>query len=231
LKLGEPIDAEPVALYGESEDDATLVDAPVDIAGFGVDTDGVPVTSLNFLAERIARVDAETVVVDGHGRTGACIGDSGGPMLLRDKTGSLAVAGVLSEGAGTCTGEDHYVRADLLRAWVSATDGVTTGSGSCGSVTPVGFCRQGRPIWCEGGTLTSVSCAAGTACGFSAHAGGYRCVAPQGDACAGVDDLGKCDGDLARVCREGRVDETDCSACGAACAWNASTGRYDCLLN
>jgi hypothetical protein len=228
LQLGEPTGAEPIALLAESEEDPSLIDAPVDLAGYGVNADGHPASTLTFLAERVVRVDAEVVVVDGSGRTGACVGDSGGPMLLRDGTGALAVGGILSVGSGTCTDEDHYARADLLRPWALAIVDALPATGACGAVTSVGLCRRGHAIRCDAGALASESCRGSTVCGWNAMAGGYRCVPPQDDGCDGVDDLGACIGGIARVCRAGHATEAACSACGATCGWNASTGRVDC---
>jgi secreted trypsin-like serine protease len=57
-------------------------------------------------------------VVDGEGRTGACAGDSGGPLLVADSSGQARVAGVLDRGSADCLGLDLYTRIDALADWI-----------------------------------------------------------------------------------------------------------------
>jgi secreted trypsin-like serine protease len=71
-----------------------------------------------FLQEPIVEVDADFVTVDGNGRTGACVGDSGGPLLVRDEEGQHRIAGVLSAGSASCLGVDLYQRLERVRAWL-----------------------------------------------------------------------------------------------------------------
>ncbi len=59
------------------------------------------------------------VTVDSGGDAGACVGDSGGPLFMRGKSG-WQVVGVLSEGSAYCTGEDVYVDLASVGAWISA---------------------------------------------------------------------------------------------------------------
>lgn len=59
---------------------------------------------------------------------GACVGDSGGPLLAEGGDGS-AVVGVLSGGSASCFGEDDYVALGPAEVWLtSETDGTSWSS-------------------------------------------------------------------------------------------------------
>jgi hypothetical protein len=83
----------------------------VTLAGFGEDEKG-SVGSLRFAQEPVAELDDQTITVDGSGKSGACVGDSGGPLLWIDAGGELRVIGVLSVGSPSCTDIDVYQRID-----------------------------------------------------------------------------------------------------------------------
>ena len=91
----------------------------VELAGRGLTETG-KFGQLRFLLEPISMVSSNMIEVDGAGRSGACLGDSGGPLLVLDAEGRTAVAGTLSTGAANCVGKDRYVRADRFATWVDA---------------------------------------------------------------------------------------------------------------
>lgn len=85
------------------------------LAGFGKREDG-EFGGLRFVNEPIVELDFETITVDGGGNSGACMGDSGGPLLL-NTAGKWEVIGVLVQGKSDCTHEDIYVRSDVIASW------------------------------------------------------------------------------------------------------------------
>jgi hypothetical protein len=92
--------------------------APVELVGYGMSENGT------YGAKRTARssvaaLDGPFVTVDSGGRTGACVGDSGGPLLLGGAATGPTVAGVLSQGSPDCRGSDVYVSGGV-RAWLAA---------------------------------------------------------------------------------------------------------------
>lgn len=230
LELDAPMPADVLPLLEDPAEVSSLVGTPVNLAGYGVGADGKPARELQLLAEHIVRVDEEVIEVDGGRRTGACRGDSGGPLLVRDRHGVLRVAGILSSGSRSCTGVDHYLRADTLADWVRER-GVepATAAQGCGGVTSAGMCRRGTAIWCERGVMRTETCSEDSACGWSDRARGYRCVTPAQDSCDGIDDLGNCDGSVAVRCHRGALVQSDCGVCGGECGWSAGVGRYDCV--
>lgn len=87
------------------------------LAGVGATEEGTH-GALLFVEEEIVSVDEVFVTVDGKGTTGACSGDSGGPLLVNDDEGNLRVVGILSKGAPSCLGIDVYVRVDQQSSWI-----------------------------------------------------------------------------------------------------------------
>jgi Trypsin len=230
LELEVPASAESIGLIADPADTARLLGVIVNLAGYGVDANGQPARELNFLAQPVVGVDDANLDVDGRRRTGACRGDSGGPLLFRDRAGVLRVAGILSRGSRSCTRTDHYLRVDLLREWMHALGvPLETGSAACDGVSASGFCRSGSAIYCEAGTLRADSCDDPLACGWSASARGYRCLDPAEDSCEGFDDLGGCADGVATRCHAGELTRSDCAACDRKCEWSAGTGHYACL--
>jgi len=78
---------------------------------------------LGFVSEPIVAVEPNAIVVDGMGHTGACDGDSGGPLFLQSDDERVRLAGVLSIGEANCAGKDLYVRVDAVRDWIQANVG------------------------------------------------------------------------------------------------------------
>ncbi|HEY3495116.1 MAG TPA: trypsin-like serine protease [Polyangiaceae bacterium] len=91
----------------------------VEIAGAGLNEAGA-VGPVSFAMEELVAVRSETADVTGRGLSGACAGDSGGPLLVRDQRDAVVVAGVLSRGDASCTGIDRYVRTSVLVEWVDS---------------------------------------------------------------------------------------------------------------
>ena len=115
LEAGRPGRAGPVPLP-LALDEEIRVGQRVKLAGFGRDERGDFGERL-FVDEPIADFDRELVVVDGGGETGACTGDSGGPLLLA-RDGELRVLGILSAGSASCTEIDVYQRVAPVGQWI-----------------------------------------------------------------------------------------------------------------
>jgi hypothetical protein len=199
----------------------------VQLAGFGEDELG-QLGRRRFLAEVVSAVEPESIVVDGGGRSGACRGDSGGPLLVRDWNGSAAIAGVLRGGDLACTGVDRYTRIDLARAWIDAHVRPASASAACGTISSEGRCFEGLATWCQAGALQAQACGAGLQCGWDSSAGGFRCVVPAADPCAGVDDRGRCAGPLLVRCNMGVLERIDCATCGSSCGRDPESGTVAC---
>lgn len=192
------------------------------IAGVGSVSDSEH--PLAFLVEAVAELDQRYVVVDGRGKTGACSGDSGGPLLVRDETGQVAVLGVLSKGDVTCRGLDYYERVDGLGAWIEPLTGEQPApTRACGDVDEVGRCFDGRAVWCDDGALRTQDCGS-LSCGWTDAEGGYRCA--ESVACAG-DETGRCTGArTVSICRrDGRAFE---ETCATACGYDPQSGVARC---
>jgi hypothetical protein len=196
------------------------------LAGFGTDI-WQPPDARRFVVERVVRVTPTTIVVDGEGRSGACDGDSGGPLLLRGATGAPEVVGVLSTGSQSCVREDEYTRVDVVRAWLAGRASAAPLDRSCGGITASGACFGSTAVRCSDGVLEATRCEGGARCVWTA-AGSYGCDALPSTACGALDQVGVCEGDLARHCSEGRLVEVDCAAEGARCAAAPATGVAGC---
>jgi hypothetical protein len=118
--LEQPVPSEvarPLALWSSGDDEILAVGNEAILSGYGLREDnGFGVREL--VSEPIVELSADEVVVDGGGQTGACVGDSGGPLLLRDAQGRLRVVGVLSVGSASCLDLDVYVRLEPARDWL-----------------------------------------------------------------------------------------------------------------
>jgi hypothetical protein len=220
--------ADPIARTVDLPRDELLVGAPVELAGYGRTEDGAASPGLRFLAQLVSRVETDRIVVDGRGRAGACVGDSGGPLLVRTATGALAVAGILSAGAASCLDEDHYLRVDTLGEWLAEYTGFETATREpCAEIDSSGVCRTGVAVWCEDGAVTGEACDDDEACGWDASARGYRCIEQSTGTCNGVTDLGDCDALGVVRCEEGRLDRRACD-CDEYCAWSPESVSFEC---
>jgi hypothetical protein len=100
-----------------SEREELEVDMQVILAGYGL-TEEDQVGVRLFVREPIKEISSDVVVVDGGGETGACVGDSGGPLLMRDDEGRHRIIGVLSAGSASCLNIDVYQRLEALSDWL-----------------------------------------------------------------------------------------------------------------
>ena len=98
--------------------DTSWIGKDAELAGYGT-TETDATGKRLFTTERISDVDETFITVDGAGRSGACSGDSGGPLLVATQAGEPAVAGILSAGSADCRGIDRYVRVDRAWRWLS----------------------------------------------------------------------------------------------------------------
>jgi hypothetical protein len=214
----------PVAAIGEI---ALSIDSVVELAGYGL-TEAGDIRELRFLAERIVEMDERHFVVDGFGANGACLGDSGGPLLVRARSGAARVVGVLTTGATSCVGRDRYVRLDALAEWVSEVVGSLAAiDEACGGITDEGRCLYGSAMFCDKGQLVAQPCAGGEACGWDGAARGFRCVEGGRSPCDGVDSVGACLDGVPSWCNAGILESQACG-CDDVCGIDGKTGGPRC---
>lgn len=154
------------------------------LLGFGDDGSGTPGVR-RAVEELVSGVDDEFVSVDGKGISGACHGDSGGPLIGVTPDRTTRVLGVLSWGSNDCVGVDAYVRADRLSGWIR-TIIEEAGREPCGALDWAGTCNGDVASWCAGEYVASELCALGRVCGYADAARGYRCVDASADPCLTV---------------------------------------------
>jgi hypothetical protein len=197
-----------------------------EMGGFGL-TEAQAAGGLRFLVESIVGIDGSTIEVDGFGRSGACEGDSGGPLLARGPDGSAVVIGVLSMGPATCRDRDTYARVDTVASWISGVVGSVPGSGTeCGGIGPQGRCFYGTAVWCAGGSLTAQSCGGDSECGWDPDTRGFRCVTAANDTCHGIDSVGTCRDSSAAWCSSGVLSTQPCHC--SQCRIDGRTGQPFC---
>ena len=205
----------------------------VQVAGYGFDQNGAR-GSRTFLVERVLLVQDQEVRVSADGFGGACLGDSGGPLLIRGGDGRVEVLGVLSHGSSSCYGADSYARADTVAAWISQQIAAAPGAAQpegleYRTLTTAGRCFGDVAVWREGKDAHRELCGGGQACGFDAAARGFRCVPAGTDPCLGITDIGDCAGTTTRRCLAGRVQMQDCALCEAACGFSPASGAASCV--
>jgi len=205
---------------------ALALGALAQLAGFGMNGAQIPDARL-FVVETIVDIQNETVAVENRGLSGACAGDSGGPLLSRNAFGRTVVIGILTAGSGDCRGTDQYVRTDVLDDWLSLIVGRIEPDLSCGAIGNEGRCFNGTAVRCADGVLEAEWCAATERqhCAWSTDS--YACVAAADGPCEDVTQVGVCDTASAKVCVLGRLDVTQCEP-GSACRRAASSGIAFC---
>jgi len=207
----------------------------VQLAGYGFDQNGAQ-GRRTFLVERIVDVQSDEVRVSADGLAGACLGDSGGPLLIRGPDGWVEVLGLLGHGAATCYGEDSYTRVDIAGAWmIEQTGGIDVSLPPEGDeysvLTSAGRCFGDVAVWREGKDARRQRCGGGEACGFDTTANGFRCVPAGSDPCTGITDVGDCAGAVTRRCVSGHVQAGDCARCGADCGFSPASGVSSCVAS
>ncbi len=229
VELSSETDQESVSIPWVTDSDvATLVGNPVLLAGFGETLNG-PSKSLLFLTEQVVRVDEDKIVVDGVGQSGACTGDSGGPLLTRAVDGRIRIAGVLAKGDSSCTGVDEYIRLDRVNDWLRSLigDAPIPASETCAGLSFLGECHGETAVWCEQERVQIDRCQNALLCGWSTSVEGYRCVAD--DPCEGIDSFGSCLDDTAMSCEKGIPNSVHCDDCDDICRRDPVTGKAKCL--
>jgi hypothetical protein len=196
-------------------------------AGYGIDEHDA-FDGLLFATQRVVEVTPDFVAVAGDGSSGACVGDSGGPLLARSNAGEISLLGILSTGSASCRGKDSFVRIDRLVPWLTErTERAPAPKPSCGELSFEGRCFDGRAVWCDGGALVSDPCSASSPCGWSQDVGAYRCVDPELH-CAGADRFGACSNGHVRRCGRDVNEDFDCGAC-ERCGFDSLTGLARCV--
>jgi hypothetical protein len=210
-----------------TDDPAIGVGDVVALAGYGVTETGES-RELRFLAEPVVAVEPDDILVSGLGESGACFGDSGGPLLVRDSSGAVVVLGVLTSGSASCLERDRYVRLDTIRTWLTDVTGSPEPvSAECGGIDAQGRCLYGTALFCDAGTLVAESCGGESACGWSRKDSGFRCVEQGDDPCHGVDSAGACRDGIPSWCVDGRLVQRACD-CSEDCTVDGRTGGPRC---
>jgi hypothetical protein len=207
-----------LTLNQEAVDDA-WVDRPVELAGYGIDESGES-PGLRFVVEPIADVTDVHILVDGTGRSGACVGDSGGPLLGRSSDGRVRVIGILDDGDMSCRNLDRYTRADLLRGWEPLARLIPPEYPAldCEGLQQKGVCLQQTAMWCEANAPRAEDCSEqDRVCGWSSHDAGFRCVEAHEDPCGGLGSHKQCNASDLVWCNHGQITSSNCAQCGAEC--------------
>jgi hypothetical protein len=97
------------------------------IAGYGL-AEANQGGRLQMVPTKVATVSETLLTTDSGPGGGACVGDSGGPLLVETGERGWSVAGCLSQGSASCTGEDQFVRLDGVMQWVSEIEASVAGA-------------------------------------------------------------------------------------------------------
>jgi hypothetical protein len=146
------------------------------LVGLGKDERG-SLAERRFLRARLVEVADETLKFDGHGRAGACFGDSGGPALILDALGRVVVSGVISRGSRSCVDVDKAVRIDAARSFIREVLGPQPPAlpATCDELVSQGLCYRGYAINCRHGQIVSQRCREPGACVLTAPRPAHEC--------------------------------------------------------
>lgn len=226
LEVADDLGVRPIALNDSPEFAYRQVGFQVELAGIGETTDG-NATRL-FLGADVTAVAETEITVDAFQRSGACVGDSGGPALQRCQNGVACVVGILSRGSVSCRGKDTYTRVDSAMDWiVEVTGPLPVATAGCdGLESRMGGCFANQSVYCKDGALEAESCGE-RVCGWSSAESGYRCLPAAQAGCLGLTQFGECRDGEALTCRDGHMRRQRCIepfACG-----RRPDGVADCL--
>lgn len=113
---------------------------------------------------------------------------------------------------------------------VPPADPGAEGGGACGGVTYTGECQGDAVVWCEGGALQQVDCAAkGKVCGWQDDTIGNNCLDAPTSACGDLTYQGRCEGAVLSWCENDAVQTVDCGADGRTCGWQNGDIGNNCL--
>lgn len=207
-----------------------LVGRSADIAGRGLDGTSPKAGDLLFASVLIEKADDNIILVRGNiDGTGACFGDSGGPLLDRDSLGRVRLLGLLYEGSTTCTGVDSFVPASSIAKWLQELNvPFEQPSKSCAGLSAGGFCANEEAVTCDEGNVKAERCAEDEVCTWNFPKRSQGCVARSEDPCAGQTEGGSCSGKILTRCVMGVRTSTDCGACSLSCERLGKTAAFAC---
>ena len=118
----------PLDTSAHSEDTVRLGET-LTLAGVGLTESGES-GELRLVQEPVVAVEPASISVDGRGSSGACSGDSGGPLIHGSGRDAIVV-GILSKGAGSCRGIDVYTRLDADPTFIEQTTSLLPPASGC----------------------------------------------------------------------------------------------------
>ncbi len=162
--------------------------------------------------EEVVELTDFDFMVDGHGISGVCFGDSGGPSLWTMPDGAIRVVGTVSWGDESCVDTDHFTRTDdNCDLWDEHVH-----PDPCDGETLTGRCAGVVAVWCLDEEIVRDDCRArGLVCGEDGR-GRMRCIEIP-DPCGDETPTGRCVGDMAIWCADDAVLRRDCGASGLVC--------------
>jgi len=121
VKLSKPVsevapEVEPIPLF-TGKLDKSWIGETAEGSGYGNQETGRS-GEREFTAEPIHGYESDQVVVNGEGKHGLARGDSGGPLMVIARDGTVRVVGALFWGDSSNVGLDRYTRVDVHREWV-----------------------------------------------------------------------------------------------------------------